>query len=160
MKSAFGPSSCHLLQINSRKVDDGAAEGTNQTSSSPPANPAMVDYWLGSGGHRFCNVDARREGVGATVITTAETASANAKSASTNAAPPASTTPAKQESSAASHPLDHPLALNEEDRADRTPSPPALQETSKSALAPVTEANVATHLTSNDIDRIRIFVRE
>ncbi len=155
MKSAFGASSCHLLQINSRS--SSSAEGGEDGKKSSP-NPAMVEYWLGQRGHRFLNVDARREGMGATVITTAETASANTKghqASSGKVAPPA------KEKSPPSHPLDHPLATNEEeDGSARTPSPPALQTSSKTSLVPINESNLATHLTSNDIDRIRIFVRE
>ncbi len=148
MRATFGAAYCHLLQINSRKVEED--------------NPTLVEHWLGRG-HRFCNVDARREGMGATVITTAETASANANANAKALYKPAPPPPVAntRESHPPSHPLDHPLAMNdEEDESARTPSPPALQAASKQALVPATEANLATHLTSNDIDRIRIFVRE
>jgi len=64
MRTAFGTGSCHLLQINSR------SESQHDTQTG------VHHHWF-SHSHRFLNVDARREGMGATLITTAETALAN-----------------------------------------------------------------------------------
>jgi len=146
MRTAFGTGACHLLQINSRP------EGQNE-AQSPSA------HWF-SPTHRFLNADARREGMGATVITTAETAAANTNhhhhNDSQNNSNAASTI--KEEGNKVSHPL-HPLAVEE---TRRSPSPPIPTATNnpRQLLSPTTPANVAARLTSNDVDRIRIFVRE
>ena len=52
--------------------------------------------------------------------------------------------------------LDHPLAaVNNEER-----TPPPSPSVIVPKLVPVTRENIAIHLTYNDIDRIRIMIRE
>lgn len=134
MQDAFGSANCHMLQINSRK------------SQSEVANPALVDYWLGLG-HRFCNIDARREGVGPTIITTGVTV-------------PTIDSKEEKEGQGDSEKVEptmaHPLAQTEK---PESPIPP-VTAMSANQLKPVTTENIALFLTSNDIDRIRILVRE
>lgn len=65
VQQTFGSGQCHLLQVNSRQI---STEGGGQSG-----NPAMVEYFLNHS-HRFCNTETRREGMGATLITTATAA--------------------------------------------------------------------------------------
>ena len=128
------------------------ASSRNVDGDANASNPAMVDYWLGHS-HRFCNAETRREGMGATVINTAASVVASSgNNASDNST--AQNDAKKVEKSA----VDHPLAMAEEEEKAESPTPPLTVTSSK--LRPVTAANIAAHLTSNDIDRVRIFVRE
>ncbi|XP_059098222.1 trafficking protein particle complex subunit 8-like [Tigriopus californicus] len=132
MQEALGSANCHLLQINSRKTQREAP------------NPALVDYWLGPG-HRFCNIDARREGVGPTIITTGVTMPVDPMEEK-----------AGREEGEKAEPMAHPLAQSEK---PDSPIPPVVTAPA-SQLKPVNTGNIAQLLTSNDIDRIRILVRE
>eukprot|EP00095_Tigriopus_kingsejongensis_P009758 maker-scaffold422_size175911-snap-gene-0.34 protein:Tk09758 transcript:maker-scaffold422_size175911-snap-gene-0.34-mRNA-1 annotation:"trafficking protein particle complex subunit 8" len=133
MQSAWGAAHCHLLLLNSRPAPPDGRWGPN---------PALVDYWL-TRGPRFCNVDARREGMGATLITTGATVPAGP-----GPEPPV-TRPGPT--------LDHPLAAP--DHAD-SPSPPQVAASTGPVLNPVNASNLGLRLTSNDIDRIRILIRD
>ena len=116
---------------------------------------------------RFCNVEARRQGIGATVITTSVTAAA-ANETNSNSKPPSSSAEnsAAPSKDAIAHPLAAPLSnplmdgggLNN-DGGGRTPTPP-LPAGEAFKLQPVTATNIAARLTPNDVDRIRILVRE
>ena len=111
-------------------------------------------------------MEARRQGIGATVITTSLTAASaaaatndtnsNSKPPSENSVPP----PAPKD--ALSHPLSNPLmdGANLNSDGGRSPTPPLPAAGEASRLQPVTATNIATRLTSNDVDRIRILVRE
>ena len=149
MQSAFGASVCHLLQLNS-------------VSSSPSAPSSSVSYFWLAQTHRFCNVEARREGIGATVITTSVTAAANennSKPPLQNSAPPPPTTTTNQAMEHPLAPLSNPLMDGANNDGGRSPTPP-LPANATSKLKPVTAANIASCLTSNDVDRVRILVRE
>lgn len=52
--------------------------------------------------------------------------------------------------------IDHPLAAVEK---AESPTPIPVMEAAPK-LNPVTADNIAIHLSSNDIDRVRIFIRE
>jgi hypothetical protein len=111
-------------------------------------NPGVADHWFTGATHRFCNVETR---LFATNVTT------------NNAVTPTSLTPvlstkgdaANHNSSVKSDDLDHPLALD-----DKPESPLIEVVNSVPKLSKVEYANIALHLTNNDIDRIRIFIRE
>ncbi len=145
MQNAFGSSLCHILQINS---------GSNKEDSALPSK-SMADFWFGPT-HRFLNVETRQQGIGATVSTTTTTAKANSTVASD--VPSAST------KATSDHKMDHPLAGNPlmdgvEKDGGRSPTPP-LVNTGAPKLQPASASNIAACLTSNDVDRIRILVRE
>ena len=113
---------------------------------------------------RFCNVEARRQGIGATVITTSLTAASAAATNDTNSnskPPSENSVPPPAPKDALSHPLSNPLmdGANLNSDGGRSPTPP-LPAGEASRLQPVTATNIATRLTSNDVDRIRILVRE
>ena len=55
--------------------------------------------------------------------------------------------------------FDHPLANVDDEGLPASPTPP-VNAVPSPKLTPATPENIATHLTSNDLDRIRIFVRE
>ena len=152
MQNAFGASACHLLQLNS-------------VSSSPSAPSSSVSYFWLAQTHRFCNVEARREGIGATVITTSVTAAANENNSEKNNSKPPLQNSAEQPTTA-NQAMEHPLAPLSNPLMDganndggRSPTPP-LPANATSKLQPVTAANIASCLTSNDVDRVRILVRE
>ena len=113
-------------------------------------------------------MEARRQGIGATVITTSVTAAA-ANETNSNSKPPSSSaenSAAPSSKDAIAHPLAAPLSnplmdgggLNN-DGGGRTPTPP-LPAGEAFKLQPVTATNIAARLTPNDVDRIRILVRE
>ena len=112
-------------------------------------------------------MEARRQGIGATVITTSLTAASAAATNDTNSnsKPPSENSaplpPAPEDP--LSHPLSNPLmdgANLNSDGGGRSPTPPLPAAGEASRLQPVTANNIATRLTSNDVDRIRILVRE
>ena len=112
-------------------------------------------------GCRFCNIEARLEGMGSTVINTAasiQSNSATTSSSSANNVSKTSTVAKNQEA------FDHPLAMagdesSPDGRDIESPTPPILTSPS-SNLKPVNAKNICLHLSSNDVDRIKILVRE
>lgn len=142
IQQAFGSSFCHLLQINSRTQHQLKSPG--EVIVPAGGNPGVADNWFLGSGHRFCNVEMRLFNNTSTTPTTLTPVLPTKSETSNHASPP------KAED------LDHPLAVLSSD--DKPESPLASGPVPKLTKAEYT--NVALHLTPNDIDRIRIFVRE
>lgn len=139
MQNAFGSSSCHLLQVNSRTVQNDGDD----------ANPNVAEHWTSmTFTNRFSHIETRLKAVvGDNVLIPTQTV--QEKDPKINEAP-------KEVNN--SDLVDHPLAnhpLNPEEK-----SPPPSPSVMIPKLVPVTKENIAIHLTYNDVDRIKILIKE
>ena len=138
MQASFGSTSCHLLQFNSRTVQN---EGDD-------SNPNVAEHWTNmSFGHRFSLIETRLMAVSGDSVLIPNA----------NNAPPAADDDPRADSASkqpnSNDELEHPLAdASNEEKMPHTVIVPK--------LVPVTKENIALHLTYNDIDRIRIMIRE
>ncbi len=144
MQTAFGSSACHLLQFNSRTVQhegDSEAEG----------NPNVAEHWTSmTFSHRFSQIETRLKAVSGDSILIPPPATSTASTASAASANNHAVASDKKKE------LDHPLAISPSDEKSPPPSPSVVVP----KLVPATKENIALHLTYNDVDRIRILVRE
>ena len=101
-------------------------------------NAAVAEHWINhcTSTHRFCNVEARLAAIVGTTTTLLPLPSTEKPSTNNDA-----------------QSVDHPLALEDEPVADNSSTEPV-------KLVPATMSNTALYLNANDIERIRIFVRE
>jgi len=131
VQAAFEPTCCHFLQLNSRIPDEGGGA------------TGISDHWF-TFSHRFHNIEVRK---GSNFVATPGTYHAPVT------ANPV-TGPSENSSELSDQELDHPLAVN-----NLPPdTPPPHQPQAK--LTQATRESVSKHLTANDIDRIRILMRE
>ena len=139
MQTDFGSAYCHLLQFNSRtRQNDG-----------DDANPNVAEHWTSmTFSHRFSNIETRLLAVSGDSVLIPP-ATNNVKQETANNKSAATTTNDDPE-------LDHPLAAVNNKEETPPPSPSVIVP----KLVPVTKENIAIHLTYNDIDRIRILIRE
>lgn len=142
MQNAFGSSSCHLLQFNSRTLQNDGDD----------ANPNVAEHWTSvSFTNRFSHIETRLKAVSGD----------NVLIPNNSVASPATLTKDPNHVNATSAPptgnseVDHPLANNDHEK-----SPPPSPSVIVPKLIPVTKENIAIYLTYNDIDRIRILIRE
>ena len=144
MQTAFGSSSCHLLQFNSRTRQNDGDDG----------NPNVAEHWTSmTFSHRFSSIETRLLAVsGDSVLIPPASATVNnvKKEANTKQ------NDEKNDNTTTTE-LDHPLAAV--NHVEETP-PPSPASVIPPKLMPVTKENIAIHLTYNDIDRIRILIRE
>lgn len=134
MQNAFGSSSCHLLQFNSRTLQNDGDD----------ANPNVAEHWTSmTFSNRFSNIETRLKAViGDNVLipnhnTAVEKVEKNHTDDKTNV-------------------MDHPLAMVNHEEKSPPPSPSVIVP----KLVPVTKENIAIYLTYNDVDRIKILIRE
>ena len=175
VQNAFGSSACHLLRINSRtgQLIQSASKDIeqNQQNDHPTktGNPGVSDFWINHiEGYRFCNVETRFANIigeaASNKTSTPKTKAENCHNSSID-----NRTHNSSKSSDANT-NSHPLANNESsnDSTDfvdvseivRKEADGGKSCNSLPALIPVTAANVALLLNSNDIDRIRGFIKE
>jgi hypothetical protein len=133
MQTAFGSASCHLLQFNSRTTQNDGDDG----------NPNVAEHWISmTYSHRFSHIETRLKAVSGDSVLI----------------PPSNKVTADQQdsnNSKSTDELDHPLAAVSEDK-----TPPLSPSVIVPKLVPITKDNIAIYLTYNDIDRIRILIRE
>ena len=130
MQNAFGSSSCHLLQFNSRTLQNDGDD----------ANPNVADHWTSmTFTNRFSHIETRLKAVSGD----------NVLIPNNSVQPQQPAAPVKNHDA-----VDHPLAPTEEK------SPPPSPSVVVPKLVPVTKENIAIYLTYNDVDRIRILIRE
>ena len=136
-----------LLQINSRTQQPLKGGDDNVTLSVVPngGNPGVADNWFTGASHRFCNVETR-------LFAASNVTPINNTVTSTT--PLLSTKNDAMNHGGKGDDLDHPLAM--EDKAES----PVEMTNSIPKLSKVDYGNIALHLTPNDIDRIKIFIRE
>ncbi len=134
MQNAFGSASCHLLQINSRTVQNDGDD----------SNPNLAEQWTSmTFTNRFSHIETRLKAViGDDVLIPPKTLPSKPKDHE------------EEVISKKGDQIDHPLAEQE----DKTPPPSPAVIASK--LVPVTKDNIALYLTYNDVDRIRILIKE
>lgn len=176
IQTAFGSSSCHLLCVNSRtghliqsanKESDKMAQGDSETKNG---NPGVADYWINyAQGYRFCNVETRFASIVGESTSNSKTATPKSKTVNSHNSIAANTTndklvPKTGDDSRNSHPLEN-NELNTDSSTDFVDvldigEGEVKPKKSLPALFPVTAANVALLLNSNDVDRIRAFIKE
>jgi hypothetical protein len=127
-------------QINSRTQQPLKCDDVTPNVIPSGGNPGVADHWFTGASHRFCNVETRLFTSSVTPNNAVTTPVLSTKSDAVNHT--------KTED------LDHPLAIEEK------PESPVEMTNSVPKLTKVEYTNVALHLTPNDIDRIRIFIRE
>ena len=143
MQTAFGSSTCHLLQFNSRTRQNDGDDG----------NPNVAEHWTSmTFSHRFSSIETRLLAVsGDSVLIPPASATVN------NVKKEAAKQNDEKNNDTTTTELDHPLAAV--NHVEETP-PPSPAAVIPPKLMPVTKENIAIHLTYNDIDRIRILIRE
>lgn len=145
MQNTFGSNVCHLLQINSR-----SAEATNMMEQQ------MAGHWTNmTFGHRFCHVETRLKAISGGEAANLLNLNVEKKVV------------VEEENHLLGSQLEHPLANAAVEGGGEknatiisSSSAPVLTNTSAAKLTPATSENLASHLTPNDVDRIRILVRE
>lgn len=102
--------------------------------------------------------------MGSTVINTAASIQNNSAPAGVSSSAKTSGGGSKSTTTTAGESIDHPLAMTGDeagaDERDIESPTPAILTSSSNSLKPVNAKNIGLHLSNNDIDRIRILVRE
>ena len=173
VQNAFGSTSCHLLRINSRTGQ--LIQSTNkeiessQDCDTKTGNPGVADFWINHiDGYRFCNVETRFAYiVGETSSNKISTPKIKANNCHDSSNDSTSHNANKvNDITMNSHPLaNNDLSNDSTDFVDVSEIVKKVADGSKAsstmpALIPVTAANTALLLNSNDIDRIRAFIKE
>ena len=180
VQTAFGSNYCHLLSINSRtgqlllsniKEEDKTTEANCNAARN--GNPGVADYWISHlQTHKFSNVETRFSSIIGESSNNSK--SSNVKTGNTTSINKYGQNPAIDKTTS-NHSLtkneqniskNHPLANNDTsddvtgiiDRDDEKGPKDSFRNSNP--LAPVTSSNVALLLNSNDIDRIRAFIKE
>ena len=177
VQNAFGSGFCHLLSINSRtgqmiQSSKESDQTANLEHGNSTGNPGVADFWINHmESHRFCNVETRLASISGestkdNKLSNNKTKIVNSNISSVEIKAGMNDTSKSREERESSHPLADTESNESSDFVDvdalvKGEIDCGIKASNKLPnLVPVTACNIALLLNSNDIDRIRAFIKE